>query len=63
MNVQSRERLISGIRREEQQARSTRDALARADQRKMSQIADSNKKLALKLFTSKPTYQVMNLER
>lgn len=63
VNTRSRENLFTGIKREESRSRSTRNAMVRADMRKMSEIAVSNQKLAVKLFTSKPTYQVVNLER
>jgi len=63
VNLNSRDKLINGIRREEKSARGTRDALMRADLRKMSEIAASNQKFAVKLFTSKPTYQVHSYEQ
>jgi hypothetical protein len=59
----SREKLQSGIRREDSRQRSTRNALVRADMRKMSEIAASNRKLAVKLFTSKPTYSAQLFDR
>jgi hypothetical protein len=37
--------------------------LIRADLRRKSEIAKINQQLAIKLFTSKPTYQLVNLER
>ena len=63
INVKSRERLVSGIRNEENRASSSRNATLRADLKKQSEIAHRNQKLAIKLFTSKPTYQIVNFER
>lgn len=63
VDLRSRDRIISGIRREESRSRSQRSAIARADLRKMSEIAASNQKLAVKLYTKKPTYQVLDLEK
>ena len=37
--------------------------MLRAESRKMSAIAKNNQKLAIKLFTAKPTYQAINLEK
>ena len=37
--------------------------MMRADLRKMSAIAKSNEKLAIKLYTKKPTYQVLDFEK
>lgn len=56
VNVRNRMSLISSIQAEEKRANSQRGAMLRADARKMSSIALSNQKLAVKLFTSKPTY-------
>ena len=37
--------------------------MIRAESRKNSELAKTNQKLAIKLFTTKATYQAVNLEK
>lgn len=54
---------MSSIQRNENRSNSQRNAMIRAESRKNSEIAKKNQKLAIKLFTTKPTYQAVNLEK
>ena len=56
VDFKSRDSLLSGIKSSESRVRSTREANQRADTRRMSQVALENQKIAVKLFTQKPTY-------
>lgn len=40
-----------------------RDALARASVRRQSEIAMDNQRIAVKLFTQKPTYELLRFEK
>ena len=51
INVKVKSQNLDSIRKEEQRARSTRDANMRAGLRRQSDIAMNNQKLAIKLFT------------
>jgi len=63
INVKVKTCNLNDIRKEEQRARSTRDANVRAGLRRQSEIAMNNQKLAIKLFTQKPTYQALDWEK
>ena len=54
---------MASIKKEENRSRSVRDALARANQRRTTELALQNQKFAVKLFTQKPTYQVLSYEK
>jgi hypothetical protein len=51
INVKVKTCNLNDIRKEENRARSTRDANVRAGLRRQSEIAMNNQKLAIKLFT------------
>jgi hypothetical protein len=51
INVKVKSTTLADIRRDEQRARSTRDANLRNGLRRQSEIAMNNQKLAIKLFT------------
>ena len=55
--------MVNTIRKDEERSRSVRDAMHRESLRRQSQIAMSNQKLAVKLFTQKPTYEVLQFEK
>ena len=63
IDVKSRHQIVNQIRKEEERARSVRDAMLRETFRKQSRIAIDNQKFAVKLFTQKPTYGTLELEK
>ena len=63
INVKARHSVVSSIRKDEDRSRSVREALHRESLRKQGEIAMSNQKLAVKLFTQKPTYEVLQSEK
>jgi ribonuclease HII len=63
VNFKSRDQLINGIKEGELRVQKSRVASIRIENRKLSRMADENKKIAVKLFTSKPTYQAVDFER
>lgn len=60
--MKARSQLIDTIRRDEDRARSVKQSLARQNVRKQSQIALDNQRIAVKLFTQRPTFEVMKME-
>ena len=63
INVKARHQVVNTIRKDEDRSRSVKDAMARESLRRQSEIAMSNQKLAVKLFTQKPTYEVLTFEK
>lgn len=63
INVKARHKLVNTIKRDEDRSRSVRDALARASVRRQSEIAMDNQRIAVKLFTQKPTYELLKFEK
>ena len=63
INVKARHKLVSTIKKDEDRSRSVRDALARASVRRQSEIAMDNQRIAVKLFTQKPTYELLKFEK
>lgn len=59
----SRSSLINVIRQGEERARLGKVASLRAVDRKQTQLAVDNQRMAVKLFSQKPTYQIMDMER
>ncbi len=55
--------MVAQIKRSESKSRSAREALERADLQKQVQLSKSNQKLAVKLFSQKPTYRVKQFEK
>jgi hypothetical protein len=54
---------VNTIKKDEDRSRSVRDALARANVRRQSEIAMDNQRIAVKLFTQKPTYELLKFEK
>jgi uncharacterized membrane protein YecN with MAPEG domain len=54
---------VASIKQEEIRSRSVRDALQRANARRATELALENQRFAVKLFTQKPTYQVLSYEK
>ena len=63
INVKARNQLVTSIKKDEDRSRSVRDAMARANVRKQSEIAMDNQRIAVKLFTQKPTYELLRYEK
>ena len=63
INVKARHQLVNTIKKDEDRSRSVRDALARANVRRQSEIAMDNQRIAVKLFTQKPTYELLKFEK
>ena len=63
INVKARHQLVTTIKKDEDRTRSVRDAMARKTVRHQSQIALDNQRIAVKLFTQKPTYEVLKFEK
>ena len=63
INVKARHQLVNTIKKDEDRSRSVRDALARANVRRQSEIAMDNQRIAVKLFTQKPTYELLRFEK
>ena len=62
INVKARNQLVTSIKKDEDRSRSVRDAMARANVRRQSEIAMDNQRIAVKLFTQKPTYELLRFE-
>lgn len=63
INVKARGQFVASIKQEEIRSRSVRDALQRANARRATELALENQRFAVKLFTQKPTYQVLSYEK
>lgn len=63
INVKARNQLVGNIKKDEDRSRSVRDAMARANVRRQSEIAMNNQRIAVKLFTQKPTYELIRSEK
>jgi hypothetical protein len=63
INVKARGQFVASIKQEEIRSRSVRDALQRANARRATELALENQRFAVKLFTQKPTYQVLTYEK
>lgn len=63
IDVRQHRKKSSQIKDTESRARSRRESIVRSDLKKKIELSKSNQKLAVKLFSQKPTYQVGNLER
>lgn len=63
INFKARHQLVGTIKKDEDRSRSVRDALARASVRRQSDIAMDNQRIAVKLFTQKPTYELLKFEK
>ena len=61
--MKARVQVVNSIRKDEDRSRSVRNAMHRDALRRQSEIAMSNQKLAVKLFTQKPTYEVLKHEK
>ena len=63
VDIRSRKTLVKTIKVGESLSQNRQVALLRSGMHRQSEIARSNQKLAIKLFTQKPTYQVMKFEK
>ena len=63
VNVRSRETLMSSIKAADSRNNTARNDYLRSQSRRQSELDQSNRKLAVKLFTSKPSVQAVTLER